>query len=83
MKAKVKISHHREAWVRGDLEAETILIDIKEFKTKKEAIIFIKSKCTGKNDYTNKYGGYHYTGYSWIHENTGEKHNEYYSYDLN
>ena len=78
-----------EAWERGDLSSNLELVDVKHYKTRKEAKAFVESKLSGKKDV---YRSYHrgntpsictyFTGHKWIEENTGEERQEYYSFEL-
>ena len=78
-----------EAWERGDLSSNLELVDVKHYKTRKEAKAFVESKLSGKKDV---YRSYHrgntpsictyFTGHKWIDENTGEERQEYYSFEL-
>ena len=86
---KVECYHYREAWVRGDLEDESVLVFSDVFKTKKAAKEYIENKVRGKSNvnrvyhkgYTTSYVWY-YTGHKWIHENTGETCHECYTYTI-
>ena len=40
---KVECYHYREAWVRGDLEEEEVLVFSDVFKTKKSASEYVSS----------------------------------------
>lgn len=78
-----------EALERGDLSSKEELVDVKHYKTRKEAKAFIESKLAGKKDARREYHRgdtpsycYYFTGHSWIEENTGEKRDEYYSFTL-
>jgi len=86
---QVRITHMTEAWERGDLSSKEELVDVKTYKTRKEAKAFIESKLAGKK---TVYRSYHrgdtpsictyFTGHTWIEENTGEERQEYYSFKL-
>lgn len=91
MKYKVIRYHHRKAYVRGDLEAETVIDNVEVFTTKKAAVEYLKNE-----DAKARNSGYRtslntkirgampsltvYTGVTWIHENTGNEEKEYYNY---
>lgn len=85
----VKEWHNRPTYRRGDLEAETVVINCVSFKTRKEAKNYIESKLRGHN---NVWRDYHkgneksFCGYStsktWVHENTGETCKETFTYEL-
>lgn len=85
----VKKWHHRPTYRKGDLEAEDAVIDTITFKTRKAAKEFIESELRGKRNAWRMYHkgnekswcGY-YTGKTWIHENTGETHEERFTYEL-
>ena len=78
-----------EAWEKGDLSSHIELVDVKHYKTRKEAKAFVESRLSGKKDV---YRSYHrgntpsictyFTGHKWIEENTGEERQEYYSFEL-
>lgn len=84
--------HHRKAWRRGDLESEDVLHSSETFSTRKAANLYLKSKesearrngykvrinLVGRGDKESEL--LVFTGNSWIHENTGDEHNEYYWY---
>lgn len=86
---QVKITHMTEAYERGDLSSKEELIDVKVYKTKKEAKAFIESELSGKK---NVWRSYHrgntpsiccyFTDHKWVEENTGEERQEYYSFTL-
>ena len=85
----VRITHFTETIERGDLSSKEELIDVKTYKTRREAKAFIEGQLSGKKSI---YRDYHrgdipsrcayFTGHTWIEENTGEKRQEYYSYVL-
>lgn len=85
----VKEWHCRPTYRRGDLEAETVVINSTPFKTRKEAKNYIENKLRGKKDTwrdyhrgnEKSYCGY-YTGKTWIHENNGETYKESFTYEL-
>ena len=89
MKYKVTQYHHREAIIRGDLCAETIIESVDIFSSKKDVVLFLKGKAKlneGKG-FTIKLSTAVrgkmpwltiYTNTMWIHENTGEEEQEYY-----
>lgn len=86
---QVRITHMTEAWEKGDLSSHIELVDVKHYKTRKEAKAFVESRLSGKKDV---YRSYHrgntpsictyFTGHKWIEENTGEERQEYYSFEL-
>ena len=84
--------HYRPAYIKGDLEDETIMVYSVyscPFKTRKEAKDYIEKELGGKSDvyrYYHKgnkisYCGY-LTGKTWVHENTGETCEESFRYEL-
>lgn len=89
MKYKVTQYHHREAIIKGDLCAETIIESVDIFSSKKDVVLFLKGKAKlneGKG-FTIKLSAAVrgkmpwltiYTNTMWIHENTGEEEQEYY-----
>lgn len=89
MKYKVTQYHHREAIIKGDLCAETIIESVDIFSSKKDVVLFLKGKTKlneGKG-FTIKLSTAVrgkmpwltiYTNTMWIHENTGEEEQEYY-----
>lgn len=90
---ELKRYHHRKAYRKGDLEDETIQDFSQTFSTRKEGNEFLERKQQEESGrYTCrinlvKRGNdsstlYVYTGNTWIHENTGEEMEEYYSYIL-
>ena len=86
---KVVEKHFRPTYRRGDLEAETVIIDTKVFRTRKAAKEFIENKLRGKKDTWRRYHkgnensfcGY-YTDKTWIHENNGETYRESFTFEL-
>ena len=46
----VKITHMTEAWERGDLSSKCELVDVKHYKTRKEAKAFIEQELSGKKN---------------------------------
>lgn len=90
---EVKAYHHDKDWRKGDLEDKFELISSEIFKTRTAAKHWIESRLRshlGGNgtiirDYhrgdTPSYC-YYYTGYKWVHENSGETMEEYYKYVL-
>lgn len=83
----VKTFHHKPAYIKGDLEEETVMIDAKVYNTRKEAKEFIENKLRGKKQvYRNYHKGDkqstcgYYTGKTWINENTGEECEESFTY---
>ena len=86
---KVEVYHYREAWFKGDLEDEEVLLRSELFKTRKSAKDYIESKVKGKINVVKRYHKgdepsyvHYFTGYKWQHENTGETCHEYYTYKL-
>lgn len=93
MKYEITMYHHRKVWVKGDLEAETVVNDIKVFSTKKAVVEYLKNEEIRARNY-----GYRtslntktrgtmpsltvHTGTTWVHENTGNEEKEYYSYKV-
>lgn len=93
MRYKVTKYHHRKAYIKGDLEAETIIESIDIFSSKKDIVLFLKGKAK-----LNENRGFAvklstsirgkmpelviYTNTKWIHDNTGEEHQEYYLYKV-
>lgn len=91
MRYKVTKYHHRKAYIKGDLEAEIAIVSTDMFSTKKDVVLFLKGRAK-----LNKNIGYTvklstdirgempeliiYTNTKWIHENTGDEHQEYYWY---
>lgn len=91
MKYKVTKYHHRRAYIKGDLEAETVIESTDIFSSKREIVLFLKGKAK-----LNENRGFTvrlstairgkmpelaiFTDTKWIHENTGEEHEEYYWY---
>lgn len=91
MSYKVTKYHHRKVYIKGDLEAETIIESVDTFTNKKSIVSFFKEVAE-----LNKNRGFAvklsasirgkmpeliiYTNTKWVHENTGEEHQEYYLY---
>ena len=85
----VRIEHFKQHTRNGDLEATLKLVDIKSFKTKKLAKDYVESQLLkykivkrhypkgGKSSYC-----FAFTGKTWIHENTGEKCEEFSRYSI-
>ena len=93
MKYKVTNYHHRKAWIKGDLEAETIIESVNTFSSKKNVVSFLKEKAryNERKGFTVKLSTaikgkmpelLIHTNTTWVHENTGEKHQEYYWYKV-
>lgn len=91
MKYKVTKYHHRKAYVRGDLEAETIIESVETFPTKKAVVQYLEREADSakrrgyKVNLVTKTRGTMpnlivATGVSWTHENTGNEEQEFYSY---
>lgn len=84
----VELWHHRPTYRRGDLEDETVIIENKTFKTRKEGKEFIEKRIRGKEAKCVWRKGdkpsycYYFTGKTWIHENTGEECLEEFTYFL-
>lgn len=83
----VKTIYHKPAYIKGDLEEATVMIDAKFFNTRKEAKEFVENKLRGKKQvYRNYHKGdkqstcIYYTGKTWINENIGEKCEESFTY---
>jgi len=86
---KVECYHYREAWVKGDLEDESVLVFSELFKTRKAAKEYIENKVRGKSNVSRSYHRgaetsyvWYHTGHKWIHENTGETCEECYTYTI-
>lgn len=87
---QVLVYHHDKAWRNGDLEDKLELIDSKNFKLKRDArnwMVKEVQRISGNGRFDWHTGnipsyGYCFTGNTWIHENTGEKMEEYYQYIL-
>lgn len=91
MSYKVTKYHHRKAYVKGDLEAETVIESVDIFPSKKSIVLFFKGLAK-----LNENRGFEvrlstairgkmpelsiYTNNKWIHENTGDEHEESYFY---
>lgn len=89
MSYKVTQYHHRKAIIKGDLCAETIIESVDMFSSKKGVMLFLHEqvlKATEKgfkssliNTVKDKMPELTiYANTKWIHENTGEEHQEYY-----
>lgn len=86
---KVTVTHHAPYIRKGDLEAIDEITRVEEFSTRKAAKVFIEKQLSGK---PNVYRSYHKgndssycsysTGKTWVHENTGDTHKEYYRFVL-
>lgn len=80
--------HYRPCYRKGDLEHESVIIENKTFKTRKEAKAYIESKIRGKNAKCDWHRGdktstcYYHTNKVWTHENTGEECRECITYCL-
>lgn len=88
---KVTCIHHRKAYVKGDLEAENVIQSVDTFRTKKEVVLFLtgRAKLNENRGFTVRLSTavrgkmpelIIYTNTTWIHENTGEEHQESYWY---
>ena len=88
---QVTVHHHDKNWRNGDLEDKLELVEVHNYKTKKEAKEWIESKLVNKSkkqvrryphtgNIPSKY--FYFTGVEWQHENTGETMYEYYCYTL-
>lgn len=93
MRYKVTQYHHRKAYIKGDLEAETIIESTEVFSSKKDIVLFLKGKAklNENRGFTVKLSTairgkmpelVIYTNTKWIHENTGDEHQEYYWYKV-
>lgn len=93
MKYKVTKYHHRKAYTKGDLEAETVIESTDIFPSKKNIVLFfkVKAKLNELKGFTVKLSTairskmpelVIYTNTKWVHENTGEEHQEYYWYKV-
>lgn len=93
MKYKVTNYHHRKAYIKGDLEAETVIESVEVFSSKKDIVLFLKGKAklNENRGFTIKLSTairgkmpelVIYTNNKWIHENSGEEHEEYYWYKV-
>jgi len=87
---EVKAYHHRPATVRGDLEEETVMVASELFKTRAKAKAYIEDHVKGCKTVSRDYHRGNetsyvtaFTGYTWMHENSGEECQEYYHYRLN
>jgi hypothetical protein len=86
----VELKHYRPTYRKGDLEDELVIEHARIFKTRKEAKNYIERNFP--KDSKGGYKDYHrgnkpsrcayFTGKTWIHENTGEKCEEYYMFVL-
>ena len=85
----VEIKHHRKTYYRGDVDSETVLIESKNFKTRKTAKEYVENRLSGKpqknirkhlhkGDTPSYY--IYFTGGSWFNECTGDDEDEYYEY---
>ena len=86
---EVKVYHYRECYRRGDLEDETVLVKNEIFKTRKSAKEYIEREVRGKSNVERYYHRgnepsyvHRFTGHTWIHENSGEKCEEYFTWEL-
>lgn len=86
---KVTLKHFKPSYRKGDLESDTEIISVDVFKLKKDARAFIESKLNGKSSVIRNYQtgdkvSYccYFTGKTWIHENTGDKLEESFTYEL-
>lgn len=88
---KVTCIHHRKAYIKGDLEAENVIESSDVFSTKKDIVSFLKGKAklNENRGFTVKLSTavrgkmpelIIYTKTKWVHENTGDEHQEYYWY---
>lgn len=91
MKYNIKKYHHREVYIRGDLDAETIIDSVKTVSTKKAIVQYLVSEANSakrrgyKVNLSTKSRGTMprlsvYTGVTWKNENTGETEDEAYWY---
>lgn len=91
MKYKVTKYHHRKAYVKGDLESETIIDSVETFSTKKAVVQYLEGEASSANrrgyttNLSTKTRGTMpslsvFTGVQWTHENTGETEHESYRY---
>lgn len=91
MSYKLTKYHHRKTYIKGDLESETIIDSVDVFTSKKAIVQYLEreadnAKRKGYNvELSTKTRGTMpillvYTKVTWIHENTGEPENEYFSY---
>lgn len=90
-KYKVTCIHHRKAYIKGDLEAEDVIESVSNFDTKKDIVKFLqgKAKLNESRGFIVKLSASVrgamptlaiYTKTKWVHENTGDEHQEYYWY---
>ena len=93
MKYKVIKYHHRKAYIKGDLEAETVIESVDTFPSKKDIVLSFKktAKINESKGFTIKLSTavrgkmpelVIYTNTKWVHENTGDEHQEYYWYKV-
>lgn len=91
MKCKVTKYHNKKAYRKGDLESEFVMEAVRIFSTKKSALQYLKKEAhlASSKGYeadlkANIRGAFPRltvrTGEQWVHENTGEKEEEFYSY---
>ena len=87
--SNVRIEHFKPHTRNGDLEATLELVDIKPFKTKKLAKDYVESQLLKYKTVNRKYQKGDkpsycsaFTGKTWIHENTGEKCEEFFRYSI-
>ena len=85
----VELKHYRPTYRKGDLEDELVIESTRTFKTRKDAKDFIEKQFPkNKHGYKDYHKGNqpsyckYWTGKTWIHENTGEKCEEYYMFVL-
>lgn len=85
----VRIEHFKPHTRNGDLEATLELVDIKPFKTKKLAKDYVESQLLKYKTVNRQYQKgdkpsycLAFTGKTWIHENTGEKCEEFFRYSI-
>ena len=89
---EARCMHHRRAWIKGDLESEDVLHSSETFSSRKAANLYLQKKeseakrrgyqtrieLVGRGEKESEL--LVFTGDSWTHENTGDKHSEYYWY---
>ena len=87
---EVKVFHFKSCVRRGDLEEEYVLESATTYKTRKaakdsiEAILNRKDKKQVRREYHRGNSRcFYFPGYIWQNENSGEKKEEYYEYQLN
>ena len=85
----VRIEHFKQHVRNGDLEATLELVDLKPFKTKKLAKGYVESQLLKYKTVKRNYQKgdkisycFAFTGKTWIHENTGEKCEEFFRYSI-